>query len=329
MKISIVTDGNKDLGMGHVYQSVTLAKYLRDKDEFHPEIIFLTKSDENVSLLIRASGFEVCTKSCDDAIFEHLKDNNSDRIIFDKLDVSLDLARNIKEKLRARLFIFTNLTEANAFADVTVLADFGSNFKNIVNRNEKTGQISFFGPKYWILRKEFYDYKKNVLHGNNSIKKILLMFGGSDPSNLTSLVLEELLRMENNYFIKVIIGSAFEYHQELYSVLEKSKMSKSEVEILKNVENVAEIMISCDLVFVSPGLSFFEALAVGVPVIGFHQNHLQKDAYINQLPTFDKTEIYKVSDIISGRSFVFPESPLIRSLEIGIGKEEIIAEIFK
>ena len=61
--------------------------------------------------------------------------------------------------MNLRLIIFTNLTVANRYADIAVTADIGSNFANVRFVDEKTGTRYYYGPKYWILRPEFYSYK--------------------------------------------------------------------------------------------------------------------------------------------------------------------------
>ena len=201
MQIVIITDGNSTLGMGHVYQSLTLAETLLQVKDINADITFITKSDKPIVDLIEKRGFKVICLQNDDLIFDKLKELNPDRIIFDKLDVSPDLAKNIKEKLGIKLIIFTNLTEANDYADVTVLADIGSDFENIYTTDSESGQVKFFGPKYWLLRPEFYQYQKDSNAANNPIKNIMLMFGGADPCNISSGVLNELLKMDAKFSI--------------------------------------------------------------------------------------------------------------------------------
>ena len=91
--------------------------------------------------------------------------------------------------------------------------------------------------------------------------------------------------------------------------------------------NVGEAMYKSDVVFASPGLSFFESLAVGTPVIGFHQNELQRDVYADILPTMGIADLHNLNSIIKNKSFLFPSDPIIKSMEIGEGKDEIINEI--
>jgi hypothetical protein len=81
------------------------------------------------------------------------------------------------------------------------------------------------------------------------------------------------------------------------------------------------------LYWLLPGFLFFEALVVGTPVIGFHQDELQKETYKNLLPTIDKKEIGRLPEILQNREFIFPSDPFIKNMEIGLGKNEIIEEI--
>jgi spore coat polysaccharide biosynthesis predicted glycosyltransferase SpsG len=327
MKIAIITDGNNKLGMGHIYQSMALADMLSNKTNDKVEISFITKSVRKVIDLLKKTRHPVYHYSDDDLIFDALREKRQDRIIFDKLDVSPDLARKIKEMLDAKLIIFTNLTKANEYADVTILADIGSNFKNVVIKDNSTGRVEFFGPKYWLLRPEFYEFKKKKKLSNKSVKNIMLIFGGSDPSNLSSAVLNELLQMEMTFNIVLVLGAAFAHHKQLNIVLKKNRFSPSTVQVVQNLTNVAETMFNSDVVFASPGLSFFEALAVGTPVIGFHQNELQRDVYKGFLTTVDISELCKLPLMIKNKSFIFPNHPFVVSMEIGEGKDEIINEI--
>ncbi|MBI9082623.1 MAG: hypothetical protein JEZ11_03440 [Desulfobacterales bacterium] len=327
MKIAIITDGNNILGMGHIYQSVTLAGELSKKMNSQTKIFFITKSDHIVIDRLSETGFNVYQYRDDDAIFSALVRENPYCVIFDKLDVSPRLAEKIKEKIGCKLIIFTNLTVANQYADITVLADIGSNFENICKKNAISGSLHYYGPKYWMLRPEFFIYTKRTKKKLSIVRNIMLIFGGSDPLNLTSEVLNELLCMRFTFEITVVLGAAFIHQKELDAVIEQNRTTKSTFRIIHNLKEVAETMHKSDVVFASPGLSFFEALAVGTPVLGFHQDELQRDVYKGYLTTMDKSELFRLSSLIEKKSFIFPDDPFIVSMEIGQGKDELIHEI--
>ena len=327
MKIAIITDGDNTIGMGHIYQSITLADALSKQLHNRAKIFFMTKSSQNAIARISESGYNVYHYPDDNSILNALKNEKPDRIIFDKLNVAPVLASRIKETIDAKLIIFTNLTTANQYADVTILADIGSNFRNIYDKDEITGKVHFWGPKYWLLRHEFYEYHKKKKDPLIRVEKIMLIFGGADSSNITSIVLNELLHMDSYFKIIVVLGAAFAHHEELNAILTGNRCTQSTVQVEENLKNVAETMHKSDVVFASPGLSFFEALSVGTPVLGFHQNELQRSTYKEYLTTIDKSDLSKLSSTIENKSFIFPDDPFVTSMEIGKGKDEIIREI--
>lgn len=327
MKIAIITDGSSALGMGHVYQSITLANDLSKKIDINSNIIFLTKSEQNVVNQLSEAGFKVNQYPDDSSIFNSLIKERPHRILFDKLDVSPSLAKQIKDTIPSKLIILTNLTDANKYADITVLADIGSNFKNICEKDPLSGKTHFFGPKYWIMRPEFFEYSMKPKKSFSNVKKIMLIFGGSDQANFTSDVLNILLCMEKKFEILVVIGAAFKHKDKLDAVIKENINTQSSFEIFYNLKTVAKAMHESDVVFASPGLSFFEALAVGTPVLGFHQNELQRDVYKGYLTTLDKTELFKLPLIIENKAFFYPDNPFIESMQIAQGKNEIIDAI--
>jgi len=325
-KIAFITDGGKNIGMGHIVQSTTLAIEIKAAYK-HFDIIFLTKSAKQIIKYIQEHGFNVFRKKTDDELFDTLKDIAPKLIIIDKIDVNEAFAKRIKENLSSKLAIFTNITSANRYADIAVIAviaDFGSNFRNIKYFNEKTNTLYCLGPKYWILRREFYELMKKKKKIPDKIQKILLLFGGSDPLNITTAALERLLTFEEDFFIDVVLGNGFRFYTSLKQVLYNCPVNNKKVEIFRNIKNVAEMMFKADLILTSPGLSLFEALSIGTPAIVFHQNALQADEYKGFISTLEKTEIHNLQSIIKNRKFVDPNSDFISKLEIGQGKEELL-----
>ena len=322
-KIALITEGSPEMGMGHVQQSLTLAQALREK----ASVVFLTKSDSRVTDQIESFGFHVVKKTSEHEIFAALSELAPSVSIIDRLDVPEDFARRIRETLSTKLAIFSNITQANRYAHISVTADYGSAFKNIRYVDEKTGALYFYGPRYWILREEFYRLRQEGKDFPGAIHKILLIFGGSDPLNVTSAVLDELLNMDKIFQVDVIVGSGFRFLTQLDDVM-RSHLAKSQrVRVFRNIRNVAEMMFKADLVMASPGLSLFEALCVGSPAIAIHQNELQAKAYHGFIPTLDKSEISRLTHLIENKEFIDPRDRFIADLKIGEGKEEVIAAL--
>jgi len=325
MEIAFITDGGLEMGMGHIIRSITLAEELKDR----AEICFLTKSDQIVVSQIRNAGFGIFKLENDDQILNRLKDINPNVVIIDKLNIEEDFARELKNSLNTKLVIFGNLSTANKHADVVVNAVIGTKLNNRKFLDKNTNTLYFYGPKYYVLRKEFHEFKRRGERLTDKVEKILLILGGSDPSNLTSKVLNELLSFNNDFKIDVILGVHFVYFDELNQVLDKYQGKKENVSIYRNVKNIAELMYKADLIITSPGVSMFEALCVGTPVIAIYQNLLQKSWFEGSLPIIGGNEVTSVGDIIANTNFINPNTYYIKQLEIGMGKTELIREILE
>lgn len=86
----------------------------------------------------------------------------------------------------------------------------------------------------------------------------MLIFGGADKANLTTITLDKLLEINRYYNVTIAIGAAFENQMELDEVINKKHSPKGKIEVYKGLTNVAEIMYNQDVIFVSPGLSFLK-----------------------------------------------------------------------
>ena len=310
------------MGMGHVQQAVTVAKELRDK----ADISFLTKSGETIVTAIRESGFEATQLPGDPEILAQLKSLDPDVIVFDKIDVNEELARDIKASLRARLVLFNNLTGANKHADVAMIAWYqGGRIENRTFRDSNT--LYYYGPKYWVLRPEFYQYKRKGKVASRKPEQILLMFGGSDPCHLTPVVLEELLRMDKGYSIAAVLGAHFGPEDSVHQVLERYPAKRANVTVCRNIQNVAELMYKADLVIASPGLSVFEALCVGTPILAIPQNALQRDTYQGSIRMLERDEVGKLKHMMEQSDFTYPQEQHVASMQIGEGVSELVEAI--
>ena len=324
MKIALVVNGGQELGMGHVIRGLTLAEELKKK----ADVFFVTNDDDIVASQIKEVGFNVHQLNNNDDKLDLLQGIKPDVVVIDRLDVPEKLAKGLKDGFNTRLVIFDNISEANRYADIVVNFVMGSDDKNRKYLDKETNTFYFYGLKYEILRKEFYEHRKspNPLH---KVTRILLIFGGSDPLNLTTASIDELLKIDKDYKIDAVVGVYFKYFKELTDVLRKYPDKNWCVKMHKNVKYIANLMFQSDLVLASPGLSVFEAMCVRVPVIAIHQNEPQRCCFQKFMPTLDKSEIWRLCDIISRGEYADPFGEYIRSLEVGEGRDEVIRTILE
>jgi len=324
VKVTFITFGGFKIGMGHVLRSITLAEELRE----HAQILFIVNSDETVLAQITKAGFS-CEACSDVQVITRLKEISPHPhvVIIDKLNVKESFAKELKTSLNIRLVIFGNDTAANDHADIVVNAVVGSGFVNRTLKNKNT--VYFYGPKYYVLRKDFYEYQERHKDKPSNIKSIVLAFGGSDPANLTSTTLMKLLQANQKYKIDIILGAHFAHSLQIEKLLEDRGTEEGSIKLYRNVNNMAEIMYNADLVITSPGVSFFEALCVGTNVIAINQSAQQKKWFDGFVPTLNKGQINKIPEMIRKKQFIKPFSPSIKRLAIGSGKNEIVKAILE
>lgn len=322
-KAVIITEGGLTMGLGHVYRTLALAKELSK----FGEVNFLTTSGKVVLNKVRNSGFKISKSKGEDELKKRLNLDNPDIIIIDKLEVDENFAKYIKTNLKARLIIFGNVSSANKYADVVINAIIGTDYKNKSFFDKNTGTLYLEGPKYLVLRREFYEHKNSYKFRDN-LENILLIFGGSDQANLTTKVADKLLSMNDYFKISIILGPAFIFSKELLELFNKYKNIENRVHIYRNVNNVSELMTKADLVFTSTGTAMFESFLIGLPTIAFYQNLLQKRMFKGFIMTYDLDEINNFEDFMfSVYKNYYKNKKEIDGLDVGGGKNEIITNI--
>ncbi|MGO8795559.1 MAG: UDP-2,4-diacetamido-2,4,6-trideoxy-beta-L-altropyranose hydrolase [Candidatus Sulfotelmatobacter sp.] len=122
------------------------------------------------------------------------------------------------------------------------------------------------GEKYVLLRREFATPQAGrTLHEKAS--KILVTMGGSDPENLTPRIVESLAPLGHE--ITVIVGPGYSHLAEV------GQIGSSNVRILLNSSNMAEIMAQSDLAVIAAGGTLWELLSMGCIVLSYARNFVQ------------------------------------------------------
>ncbi|MCF8076617.1 MAG: hypothetical protein K9K87_10710, partial [Desulfotignum sp.] len=134
-----------------------------------------------------------------------------------------------------------------------------------------TGQL-FVGWEWVLLRNQFArspEFHGRVSSSGRSLShppELLITMGGSDPAGLTLKAIRALNRVKSSFHATVILGSGFTHDDELLRLLEKVTFP---YKILRNVEDMAEVMKKSDLALSSFGGTAYELAACGVPGIFF------------------------------------------------------------
>lgn len=250
-KVIIRTDASQELGMGHVYRSLAIALELSQH-----EIYLYTDVEKPLgSDFFEAFPFKHINQPAQD--FEKFVQGHKPSIvILDILDTTKEFIVELK-KNADRVVTFEDLGEGASVADLLV----SDLYQNNKVQNDK--QLS--GIEYAVLSPSF-----DVLAPLESVKKdvsnILLLFGGTDPSDLTLQALSALQAINFKGHVSVVQGLG---KKDRFINLESYGLKG---EVLTNVQYLPKYMLQADLAISSAGRTITELVCLGIPTICLCQN---------------------------------------------------------
>jgi UDP-2,4-diacetamido-2,4,6-trideoxy-beta-L-altropyranose hydrolase len=327
-KIAIVTEGGSQIGFGHISRSVILAEQLRSD----AILLFLTKSEESVAARIRRCGFSTTRCKTNEEIFDALSEIKPTVAVFDAPHLSATLIESIRATLvETRIIVFDNFfaPAVNRCVDLIVNALTASDFKNEVIYDEDSNTRYYLGPRYLVLKEDFFldSFEQKTQAGHSHKKTVLLTFGGGDYADLTTLALNHILRLDEEMQIHILIGPGYTHLKKLNAAIQANQDYEGQIEVDKDVDNVAERMRKADVVITAPGLSMFEALRLRKPVIAVYQNELQRAVYKN-FPLkciIEPSDMSRLDALLEDAEHFDQDS--VDKLQIGEGRTEVLQSI--
>lgn len=251
--ILIRTEGFSSIGMGHIYRTLLLASHLTDHNIL---IVTSKKSDLGIKKL-KEKNYNFKVFDSDEELIKIAKEFDTDIFINDILNTSENYIKTLKANF-SRVINFEDLGDGSYYADAVI---------NDLYEKVNDKPNFYWGSDYYLIRDQFKilnDYKVNDI-----VKNVLIVFGGTDPSNLTHKVLNSILASNHtNINFLFILGIGYQNGDEVKNIAEKHK----NIEILYNVSNISHYMLQADLAFSSQGRTMLELAFIGVPTIILAQN---------------------------------------------------------
>ncbi len=257
LKIAIRVDGAKDLGFGHLYRSIAIAQNIHSH-----EICFITRNDESFSLgfdFLKGHHYPIVEVDSNDEFISQLDEIKPDIVINDILDTDEGYIKALKD-FGCFVVNFEDLGDGNKHADIVI---------NDLYPDIYPQENHWYGVEHAILNPNFEIVEARA-EPEESVKHILVAYGGTDPSNLTEKAILALLQIDYKDAVTIILGPG---HSRYESVKEKASLLKGDVKLLQNVSNMAILMKEADLALTSAGRTVTELMSVGVPTITICQNN--------------------------------------------------------
>ena len=251
--------GKAPLGTGHIYRSLTLAHTLIGND-----FLFVTDSESNIGIEKLKASFFPYRVVRDDGEFEAvLREYRPDIVINDLLDTGKEFVQ-MERRYAGRIVNFEDEGEGASYADVVINA--------LYERHEHKLSNVYEGSDYYFIRDEFLDTPRKEF--SEKCENILILFGGSDPSNLTMRLYEicQVLhkKMPHTEF-HFITGIGYAHKDKVTDIKELN------IYVHHDVRRVSDYMRRADLAVTSQGRTIYELASMGVPAIVLAQNEREAE----------------------------------------------------
>ncbi len=261
------TDGSSKIGMGHIYRCLSIADGLAKRGIMS---LFMLSNYEMMDLIIRR-GFSVINLNSDPGDMEseiyitksYIRDSNLPLIIIDSYSVTENYLAEIKKTCKiayiddvlAFPYKVDYLINYNMYADV-------EDYKKLYGENLMPYLL--LGSSYAPLREEFDDDLSRTV--SKDVKNVLVSTGGADILGV-AVKFAEYIKTKNDkeYTYHFIVGGASPYYDELIKITD----GMDNIVIHKNVTEMRDLMMSCDMALSASGTTLYELSACGVPTVTY------------------------------------------------------------
>lgn len=274
MRITFRADSSIHIGTGHIMRCLTLAHQFQNAGAAIRFICQETSGhlcdwiEENGFLVERLP--DICDPFTDgwweidaEQTADRLEKHPTDWLIVDHYAIDYRWEKKAR-KFVSKIMVIDDL--ANRLHDCDILLD-----QNFYERMETRYDslvpshcLQLLGPHYALLRQEFRAARKMLRKRDGRVQRILLFFGGSDPTNETMKAVKaiECLALDD-VIVDVVVGASNPHRSQISEICR----SHGNLRFHCQINNMAELMGLADLAIGAGGSTTWERCALGLPAI--------------------------------------------------------------
>ena len=272
----IRADANKTIATGHVMRCLALADVLR---KLSVETVFITADDDSGALIDARQYRRICLHTkWDDmeselpVLRKVLSDEGVTGLLVDSYMATPKYLKALKKLVRVAYIDDMPMITEPWHIPCDVLVNYSAYSDTFPYRSKYRHTKLLLGCDYAPLRACFFaesgngfDARKRCDTGGESLKKALIMTGGTDRYGV-SLYLADALpgRYPDTHFI-FISGSLNTHYDELLKIADHFPNT----EVLLNVSDLERYMLQCDLAVTAGGTTLYELAATRTPAVSF------------------------------------------------------------
>jgi len=272
--IAIRVDSSISIGAGHIVRCLTLAQALH---KCSAEVTFICRRQPGDGIdWVRAAGFPVIELPLstvalapsdimpDDAAdtLQALRSIPSlDWLIVDHYGIDMRWERLMRSSA-SRILVIDDLAnrphDCDSLLDQNFYLNAEHRYSNLLPSHCKT----FLGPRYMLLRDEFYKLKRNLRRRDGRIRNLMCFYGASDPTGETFKVLSAIQELGFDLLhVDVIVGNANPFSDQIAAICNSLPMTTFHCQTNK----MAELCANADIALGAGGCANWERSFLGLP----------------------------------------------------------------
>lgn len=163
-----------------------------------------------------------------------------------------------------RIMVIDDLADRPHDCDLLLDQNLYPNLEHRYDNLVPTDCRKLLGPRYALLRPEFGEARKTLRVRDGSIRRILIFFGGSDPTNETTKALEAIRLLDRpDINVDVVVGETNPHKEKVKTLC----ATLPNVIYHCQVSNMAELMAAADLAIGAGGATTWERCCLGLPSV--------------------------------------------------------------
>jgi len=260
-------DSSVDIGSGHIMRCLTLANQLAAGGA---RVSFMSREVPGVMidaiqryghscLLLRADKDNAETDV--PALLQTI--GRVDWLIVDHYGLDSKWEARMRPLVR-KIMVIDDLANRPHDCDLLLDQNFYYGYESRYDGLVSDATRRLLGPTYVLLRPEFSSARGALRQRDGIIRRILVFFGGSDPSNQTLSALEGIDALQRpDILVDAVVGTANPHWDEVRTFCD----SRPWVNFHYQISNMAEFIAAADLGVGAGGAAMWERCALGLPTL--------------------------------------------------------------
>jgi len=268
LNVAVWADASASAGAGHIMRCLALAEALRiagARVDF-----FGCVHIDDVASAITERGFELTrlslpVESGASELRTHLdrRSEPMDWLVVDSYGADAGEEASLRPSVE-RIAVIDDLANRPHDCDLLLDQNLAEDSKRRYDSLVPASAVQLLGPRFALLRSEFWDSSALLRPRDGAIRRVLVTFGGTDPTHETLKTLEALERLRTPIAVDVILGCTDgEYHARVTEAVKRLPDAR----LYGYVANMAELMASVDLVVGAGGSTTWERCALALPSV--------------------------------------------------------------